>query len=116
VLGVAGETRKADLLDFPLPPTGGTLLAFTANELDEPSRERVLRRLVQRGCILVVEPIAHRVAPWWERWAQSFLSKGGRADEWRFSPVMPERLRLLDKAAGLDHHELKCRSLWLPPG
>ncbi len=114
-LGIAGESRKADLLDSPLPTSGGTLLAFTANELDEPGRERLLRRLVQRGAILVVEPIAHRVAPWWESWAVSFQSKGGRADEWRFSPVMPERLRLLDKAAGLDHRELKCRSLWLPP-
>ena len=114
-LGVAGESRKADLLDFPLPAAGGTLLAFTANELDELSRERLLRRLVQRGSILVVEPIAHRVAPWWESWALSFRSKGGRADEWRFSPAMPERLRLLDKAAGLDHRALKCRTLWLPP-
>ncbi len=114
-LGIAGESRKADLLVFPLPASGGTLLAFTANELDEPSREKLLRRLLQRGAILVVEPIAHRVAPWWESWAVLFQSKGGRADEWHFSPVMPERLRLLDKAAGLDHRELKCRSLWLPP-
>ncbi len=114
-LRVAGETRKADLLDFRFSPTGGTLLAFTVNELDEPSRERLLRRLIERGAILVVEPIAHRVSPWWQRWAESFESKGGRADEWKLSPTMPERLRLLDKAAGLDHRELKCRSLWLPP-
>ncbi|RPJ55172.1 MAG: class I SAM-dependent methyltransferase [Acidobacteria bacterium] len=115
-LAVNGETRKADLLTLPLPASGGTLLAFTANELDEPSRVRLLRRLLQRRLVLVVEPIARRVAPWWEGWAEAFELKGGRADQWTFSPAMPERLRLLDKAAGLDHRELKCRSLWLPPG
>jgi len=115
-LAVKGETRKGDLLTFPLSATGGTLLAFTANELDEPSRERLLRRLLQQRVVLVVEPIARRVAPWWDGWADVFESQGGRADEWSFSPTMPERLRLLDKAAGLDHRELKCRSLWLPPG
>jgi hypothetical protein len=114
-LGIAGETRKADLRDLPLPTTGGILLAFTANELDEPSRERLLRRVLHRGAVLAVEPVARRVAPWWERWAVSFESRGGRADEWRFSPAIPERLQLLDKAAALDHRELKCRSLWLPP-
>jgi len=114
-LAVRGETRKADLLSFSLLATGGILLAFTANELDERTREKLLPRLIQRGMTLVVEPIAHRISPWWHPWAEIFESKGGRADEWRFSPALPDRLTLLDKAAGLDHRELKCRSLWLPP-
>lgn len=114
-LGVTGETRKSDLADLPVPANRGILVAFTANELTETNRERLLKRLVQREAVLVIEPIAHRVTPWWKRWAEAFESRGGRADEWRFSPTMPERLRLLDKAAGLDHRELKCRSLWLPP-
>ena len=40
-------------------------------------------------------------------------SAGGREDEWRRSLPLPERLRLLDKAAGLDHREIKARSLHL---
>jgi hypothetical protein len=39
---------------------------------------------------------------------------GGRADEWRFRVELPERLALMDRAAGLDHRELTGRSLWLP--
>jgi len=115
-LGVSGQVRKANLLDFPLQAAGATLLAFTVNELDDPIREKLLQRLIKRGAILVVEPIARSLGRWWKSWAELFESKGGRADEWSFSPIMPERLRLLDKAAGLDHRQLKCRSLWLPPG
>ncbi|HKQ60062.1 MAG TPA: hypothetical protein VJS92_02180, partial [Candidatus Polarisedimenticolaceae bacterium] len=38
---------------------------------------------------------------------------GGRADEWRLPAELPEPLRKLDRAAGLDHRELTARSLWL---
>jgi len=38
---------------------------------------------------------------------------GAREDEWRFAAELPERMRLLDRAAGLDHAVLTARSLWL---
>jgi len=41
------------------------------------------------------------------------LEAGGRADSWRLPAALPERWRLLDRAAGLDHRELTGRSLWL---
>ncbi len=63
--------------------------------------------------VLVIEPIARRPFPWWDAWAEAFLTAGGRADGWRFRADLPDRLRLLDRAAGLDHRELTGRSLWL---
>ncbi|RPI25984.1 MAG: class I SAM-dependent methyltransferase [Acidobacteria bacterium] len=116
-LGVKGEARQADLARCSLPPSGGVLLAFTVNELDEAARGTLLQRLRRRRGqgLLIVEPIARRVSPWWDKWAEIFQKEGGKEDQWRFTPPMPERLRLLDKAAGLDHRELTCRSLWVAP-
>jgi len=62
----------------------------------------------------VIEPIAKKLSPLWDDWARDFIGAGGRSDEWRFNVVLPERLALMDKAAGLDHRELTGRSLWLP--
>jgi hypothetical protein len=63
--------------------------------------------------VLVVEPIAKKLSPWWDEWEKAFTAAGGRSDEWRFRVELPERLALMDKAAGLDHRELTGRSLWL---
>ncbi|MEE8410376.1 MAG: hypothetical protein V3T05_12270, partial [Myxococcota bacterium] len=52
---------------------------------------------------------------WWDAWATAFRDTGGRSDEWRFSVDLPEALRAIDRAAGLDHSRLKARSLFLPP-
>ncbi len=65
--------------------------------------------------MLIVEPIARGVAPWWRDWAAAFRCEGGRADEWRFTEPLPESLRALDRAAGLDHHEQTARSLSIVP-
>ena len=72
-------------------------------------------RAAERGApVLSVEPIAKKLSPWWEEWADSFTAAGGRSDEWRFPVDLPERLALMDKAAGLNHRELTGRSLWSP--
>jgi len=64
--------------------------------------------------VLLLEPIARGVAPWWEQTARRAAGAGGRADEWRWEVDLPPLVRKLDKAAGLDHHELTVRSIWLP--
>ena len=91
--------------------------AFTLNELDEPDRERLRPRLLDAAragaAVLIVEPIARRSLPWWAAWARAFAFAGGRADEWRFPTRRPDLVARLDRAAGLDHRELTCRSLWL---
>jgi hypothetical protein len=38
---------------------------------------------------------------------------GGRADDWRVSPDLPDIVRRLARAAGLHPHPLTARSLWI---
>ncbi len=120
-LGVNATVQRGRLTETPLGAEGeGIVLAFVVNELEDPTREDLLARLLaahEKGSrVLVVEPIAGRPVPFWSSWSEAFLAAGGRADIWRFPAALPERLELLDKAAGLDHRELTSRSLWLPAG
>lgn len=117
-LGLRGIARRGDVMEIDLPGRkGAILLAFTVDELDRDARKGMLERLLaagERGArVLVVEPIARRTVPWWNAWATRFEAAGGRDDQWRVPVVLPERLRLLDKAAGLNHRELTGRSLSL---
>jgi precorrin-6B methylase 2 len=118
VFGLTFETRRADVSGFQLPkPPVDTVAAFTLNELADAARERMLGALVARARrgdrVLVVEPLARVVAPWWTRWAAAFKEAGGRSDEWRVRVALPPLIQKLDKAAGLDHSELTGRSLWI---
>jgi hypothetical protein len=115
-LGLRGEARRADAARVALGGAGtGVIAAYTVNELADDARESLKRRLIERaGPILIVEPIARGPARWWDGWAAAFRNAGGRADEWRFAADLPERLRMLDRAAGLDHRQLTARSLYLP--
>ena len=118
-LGVpGGATRGEAVSGGHADPRTGLVAAFTANELADPARERLLARVLQAAAagspVLVVAPISRRVSPWWPEWRASFSAAGGREDEWRFRPQLPPSLALLAKAAGLDARELTGRSLSLP--
>jgi hypothetical protein len=99
------------------PGPSGHVAAYAINELDHVTREAAKRMLLERArggdAVLVIEPIAKRVAPWWPLWAKDFLETGARADEWRFALPLPERVRTLARAAGLDAREQTARSLWV---
>ena len=117
-LGLDGRVAKGDLSRVRLPGrASGILAAYVANELDTEGRAAMLQGLLDAGGrgarILVIEPIARRIVPWWDEWARTFEQRGGRADTWRHRAALPDRLRLLDRAAGLDHGELTARSLYL---
>ena len=119
-LGLRGDARRGDIRGAALPGRGGGIVcAYVVNELPEDARVSLLERLLAAGRagarVLVVEPIARGVAPWWPRWSDAFRGAGGRADEWRFPAALPPLLARLDRAAALDHRELTARSLWLPP-
>jgi hypothetical protein len=94
------------------------ITAYVLNELVADVRARVEDQLfaaAERGVrVLILEPIARGVAPWWGDTARRAEGAGGRADEWRFEVELPPLLRTLDKAAGLNHRELTVRSIWLP--
>ena len=121
VLGVSGRVLRGDIAKAALPGKGGGVLAaFTVNELQEDARAHLLQEVLaaaRRGArVLVLEPIAGRAVPWWDSWSDAFRTAGGSDDRWRIAVDPPDRLRLLDRAAGLDHRELTARTLWLPPG
>ncbi|MFN8587877.1 MAG: methyltransferase [Candidatus Eisenbacteria bacterium] len=117
---LAAQARPGDLLRA-RPAAAGTLvtLGWAVNELEDDARDVLAGRVAEwrraGSGTLVIEPIARRMSPWWDDWAALFRAHGGRADEWAFAPRFPERLALMDKAAGLDHREMKARTLYLPP-
>lgn len=116
-LGLHGRPRRGNAVDVDLEPTDAVVLGWIVNELDTPARESLLEKLLnrrRRGPILLLEPIAKRLVPWWRSWQSRFEALGGRSDEWRFETELPERLRLLDRAAGLNHSRLTARTLYLP--
>jgi hypothetical protein len=115
--GLAARTERADAAEAVLKSPCAVLAAFTVNELSAGSRAGLLSRLLGRRApgdrLLVVEPIANFVTPWWTRWRDAVVAAGGRADEWRFAVRLPPIVAKLDRAAGMNHHELTARSLWL---
>jgi hypothetical protein len=118
--GLAVRTRQDDFVSAAWPAKAALLAAFSANELTGEARDRLLQRLLDRAArgdaVLVVEPLAKSVAPWWAGWRDAFTRAGGRADEWRFRIELPAIVAKLDRAAGLDHRELTARSLWIVGG
>ena len=117
-LGIRGKTKKADIGGCRIPARSAVVAAFTVNELAPEERslflEELLRIHAKGSPVLIVEPIARKLTTWWDEWAHHFTAAGGRQDEWRFRVPLPDRLALMDRAAGLDHRELTGRSLWLP--
>ena len=90
--------------------------AYVLNELPDTVRITVEKRLLETvergGRVLVIEPIARGIAPWWDDMAARFAAFGGRADEWRLPIDLPPLLQKFDRAAGLNHRELTFRSLF----
>ncbi len=117
-LRVDGSASRAPAARVRLAPAPKIVLAaYLVNELPPEERaalrERLLATAAAGSQVLVVEPIARGVTPWWSEWQRTFESAGGRADEWRIPIDLPPLLRDLDRSAGLDHRELTARTLCL---
>lgn len=118
-LGITGYAGQGDIARAPIRGRKGhgILAAYSVNELDDGIRSSLLGRLAEAkengSHILIIEPIAKRALTWWPEWEDRFCAAGGRADEWRFRLELPERQRVLGRAAGLDPRELTARSLWM---
>jgi hypothetical protein len=115
-LGLSGVARVGDLRRLPvLDSSSGVIAAYLLNELSDALRQTVetwlLDSAANGAAILVVEPISRAVSPWWDETTKRFLRTGGRADEWRFAVTLPPLLEKFDRAAGLRHGELKCRTI-----
>jgi hypothetical protein len=116
-LNVSGRASQGDMMRARIRRGQGLgiLAAYSVNELGDESRNTLLMMLTDahaRGArVLIVEPIARRLTPWWGNWQRAFESAGGRADEWRFPAALPARQKSLARAAGLDPRELTAKTL-----
>jgi SAM-dependent methyltransferase len=115
--GLAARVERAEAARAPFAPRCAVVAAFTLNELPAEDRDQLLARLLDRrspiGQLLVIEPIAGFVTPWWPAWREAITAVGGRHDEWRIVADLPPLVATLDRAAGLNHRSLTARSLWL---
>ena len=115
-LGVRGRATRADIARVRLPrgPVA-CLAAFTVNELPGDTRETVRDALLAAArdghAVLVIEPLAGAIAPWWGSWADAFRAHGARVDEWRIPARLPDIVARFDRAAGLRHQELTARTI-----
>jgi hypothetical protein len=123
-LGLTGRVTRGDFVraasdllsrtDRRLDQTG-IVLAWSTNELDAPARRRLhdtLIGLARAGAsILIVEPISRRAAPWFDEWAQTITTAGGRHDEWSFNQPRPAALAEIDAEVGFDRDALTARTL-----
>jgi SAM-dependent methyltransferase len=118
-LGVNGRARVGDIVRFPARSAGaGVVAGYVLNELSEPVRRGVEDQLVAHAAtgarVLVLEPIARSITPWWDKTVARMAAVGGRADEWRFRAEVPDLVARLGKAAGLDYRELRLRTIFVP--
>ena len=115
---LAHETRRGNAARLALPRSTNTIVVgWMLNEVDEGSRDAIRTKLLQAAtqgaAVLIVEPIATRISPWWNEWGDEFGRVGGRVDQWRFPVELPEILQRLDRAARLNHSELTAKSIYV---
>jgi SAM-dependent methyltransferase len=120
--GLSGHARRG-ALPAAFPERAGAedvlVLGYVANELGADARAALLARLCAargRGAgLLVLEPLARGIAPWWPDAARALAAHGVESLEIKLSVDRPEWIARLDDAAGLDHREIGARILAAPP-
>jgi len=117
-LNITGKVIRCHLSKYrwPKPPLC-VIAAFTINELNDGDRELLwsnLERQVKASSrVLIIEPLATRITPWWQEWVERVKALGGRTGEWHFDVELPEPVYRLGKSAGLQPDELGARVLWI---
>ena len=113
-LGVRVRTRRQDL-GRGLPrfaSEDGIVAGWFLNELPERARAEAVERLAHAAeggsRLLIIEPLAGAAAPWWSDVATRL---GVPSIEVRERFALPGWIRDMDKAAGLDHGELRVRAM-----
>jgi hypothetical protein len=128
-LGLEGRARRGDVVRTCVrlrersrrSSLGGTgiVLAWTVNELSDDARRALLPALLdlarEGASVLVIEPIARRVAPWWDEWEATFGEARGVAREWpaciRVANGATQSWAALDREAGFQREALSARCL-----
>jgi len=113
--GLRCETQRT-LLPARVPKLAAGDLAVAGwfvSECDDAARQRVLAAL-ERGVaagarVLVLEPLAGRIVPWWDDVAARLAAHRIASGSLRWRMQRPDWIARMDKAAGLDHRELGAR-------
>ena len=113
-LGLRVRTRRLDL-GRGLPrfaPDDGIVAGWFLNELGAAARADAIARLADAADsgarLLIIEPLAGAAAPWW---AEVEARLDLPSIEVRERLRLPGWIRDMDKAAGLDHGELRVRAM-----
>ncbi len=113
--GLSGRAIRGEL-PLAAPRAGqGDLVAFgwSLGELPEQDRGASFRYItasLRRGAVLfVLEPLAGRISPWWNEWAELLADEGIGAELIRVVIQRPLFVADMDKAAGLDHQIIGAR-------
>lgn len=117
-LGLKGLIKQGDVERLrPARAGESAVAAYALNELSDDARERVEQHLCARarrgGRVLIIEPLARAVVPWWNDMAQRLIALGGHANEWKLPVDVPPIARELGTAAGLNYRELRFQTLSL---
>jgi hypothetical protein len=121
-LGLRGRAVRGDLFgtassllrqpDATLAGTG-IIAGWALNELVKAERERlldVIDSLVDRGVTLVIlEPLARGVTPWWEEWTARLARHGVRDYDFKADVDLPAPLDSFSDAAGFRKKEIGAR-------
>ncbi len=116
--GVKGRALREELPGAIPRPAPGTLLTFgwSLSELDDEERGGALLKVIgalrKGGAILVIEPLAKTVTPWWQEWTEKLAPLHVRDELIRVSIDRPGFIRDMDKAAKLDHQVIGARVLF----
>lgn len=91
----------------------GLIAGWAINELDAAARAGlldILDALLARGAALVIlEPIARGVAPWWNDWAARLATHGVTAADVKLDVALPAPIAAFSDAAGFRKQELGVR-------
>jgi hypothetical protein len=117
-LELNGLLKQGDVARLRPGRAGESMVAaYTLNELPETVRHHVEQHLCacarRGGRVLIIEPLARAVVPWWNDMARRLGALGGRADEWKVRVEVPPIVRELGTAAGLNFRELRFQTLSL---
>lgn len=126
-MGLSGRATRADfvtaaerLVQRPGWLAGtGIICGWSINELDTAARERLLRALhtavARDAALLVLEPIARSISPWWPQWVETFPAERSRSIDYKSKTALPRWLEDFADSAGLSP-TLTARVLAVNPG
>jgi hypothetical protein len=126
-LGLHGRAKRDDLiatarglLKQPRETlaTTGLIAGWTVNELMKRERDDLLDtidQLLDRGStVVIVEPLARGVSPWWDEWAARLSRHGARDCDVKAEADLPAPLDAFSDAAGFRKKELGARVMSVP--